>query len=120
MLVASTYDGVPRWEPDWESIGKAVDALLVLQELPGHQPDWPSLLHGFTRLHVLADKTMGSLPLQDFGDFLQIGGYFLPFTSQKELPARIFSTCSRISLTSRTRFVPSWRNSQKGCGSTHR
>ena len=87
-LAASTYDGVPQWEPDWETIGKAVDALLMFQELPGHQPDWSSLLQGFTRLHVLADTTMGWPPLQDFGDFLQIGDYFIPLSSQNELPAR--------------------------------
>ena len=87
-LAASTYDGVPQWEPDWEPIGKAVDALLMFQELPGHQPDWSSLLQGFRRLHVLGDTTMGWPPLQDFGDFLEIGDYFLPFTSQNEWGVR--------------------------------
>lgn len=87
-LAASTYDGVPHWEPDWETIGKAVYAMSMLQELPNHRPDWGSLLHGFSRLHVLADPTMGWPPLRDFGDFLQIGDFFLPFTSQNELPAR--------------------------------
>lgn len=87
-LAASTYDGVQQWEPEWAAIGEAVEALAMFQELPGHQPEWVSLLQGFTRLHVLADETMRSPPLQDFGDFLQIGDYFLPFTSQNELPAR--------------------------------
>lgn len=87
-LAASTYDGVPQWEPEWGPIGKAVDALLMFQELPGHQPDWASLLQGFTRLHVLADTTMGRPPLQDFGDFLQIGDYFLAFASQNEWGVR--------------------------------
>jgi hypothetical protein len=87
-LAASTYDGVPQWEPDSKNIGKAVDELLMLQELPGHQPDWASLSEGFTRLHVLADTTTRSPPLQDFRDFLQIGEYFLPFTSQNERGVR--------------------------------
>jgi hypothetical protein len=87
-LAASTYDGVPRWEADWETIGKAVDAMSMFQELPDHLPDWGSLLDGFSRLHVLADAPMGWPPLRDLNDFLQIGDYFLPFTSQNELPAR--------------------------------
>lgn len=83
-LAASTYDGVPQWEPEWEAIGKAVDALSMFQELPGHQPDWGVLLQGFAHLHVLAYATMGKPPLQDFSEFLQIGDYFLLFASQNE------------------------------------
>lgn len=83
-LAASTYDGVPRWTPNWKAIGEAVRALSMFQHLPEHKPDWASLLQGFSRLHVLADATMGSPPLQDFKDFLQIGDYFLPFTSRNE------------------------------------
>ena len=31
---------------------------------------------------------MGHPPLRDFGDFLLIGDFFLPFESQNELPPR--------------------------------
>ena len=87
-LAASTFDGVPQWEPKWKTIGNAVRALSMFQELPEHQPDWKTLLNGFTRLDVLAAETMKSPPLQDFGDFLQIGDYFLPFSSKNEPGSR--------------------------------
>ena len=87
-LAASTYDGVPQWEKDSKNIGKAMDALLMFQELPRCQPDWESLLQGFSRLHVHADTTTGRPPLQDFGDFLRVGDYFLSFASQNEWGVR--------------------------------
>lgn len=87
-LAAGTYDGCPLWEPEWSGIGKAVEALSRLEEIPDHQPDWASLLRGFKHLNVLAEETMSQPPLQNFGDFLQIGDYFLPFASQSEWPAR--------------------------------
>lgn len=83
-LAASTYDGVPQWEPQWKAIGDAVQALALFQELPGHKPNWTSLLKGLTRLHVLAAECMSSPPLRDFRDFLEIGDYFMTFTSQNE------------------------------------
>jgi len=83
-LAASTYDGIPMWEPRWRAIGNTVSALAMFYELPGHKPDWASLLKGLTRLHVLAEETIGSPPLQNFRDFLEIGDYFLTFTSRNE------------------------------------
>jgi hypothetical protein len=85
-LAASTYDGGPQWEPEWEGIGKAVRALSMFQELPDHQPDWAKLLRGFKHLKVLSKKTMPHPPLQHLSDFMQIGDYFLTLTSQNELP----------------------------------
>lgn len=88
VLAAGTYDGRLLWQPEWEGIGKAVQALSLFQEIPEHQPDWAFLLRGFKHLNVLAANTMSHPPLQACDDFLQIGDYFLVFSSQNELPAR--------------------------------
>jgi hypothetical protein len=87
-LAAATYDGVPQWQPGWEEVGKVVEALALLQERSGHQPDWERLLKGLAHLHVLEDPAMSKPPLSDFRDFLLIGDYFLPFESQNELGSR--------------------------------
>jgi hypothetical protein len=87
-LAAATYDGVPQWQPGWEDIGKAVDALALLQEIPNHPPDWDQLLKGLQHLHVLKDSAMTQPPLREFRDFLLIGDLFLPFESQNEWGSR--------------------------------
>jgi hypothetical protein len=88
VLAAATYDGVPQWQPGWEDIGKAVDALALLQEIPNHQPDWDQLLKGLQHLHVLKASAMTQPPLREFRDFLLIGDFFLPFESQNEWGSR--------------------------------
>ncbi len=87
-LAAATYDGLPQWQPGWEDIGKAVDALAMLQEIESHQPDWDQLLAGLEHLQVLKDPEMSRPPLRQFRDFLLIGDFFLPFESQNELGSR--------------------------------
>jgi hypothetical protein len=83
-LAAATYDGVPKWQPGWEDIGKAAGALAMLQEIPDHQPDWDLLLKDLRHLNALKDLPMSKPPLNEFGDFLLIGDFFLPFESQNE------------------------------------
>jgi hypothetical protein len=87
-VAAAAYDGVPQWQPGWEDIGKAVNALALLQEIPSHQPDWNTLLKDLQHLQVLTDPGMSQPPLREFRDFLLIGDSFLPFESQNERGTR--------------------------------
>jgi len=87
-LAASTYDGMPQWEPEYAAIGRAVNALRMFQEIPSHEPDWGLLLKGFRHLHVLADEDMESPPLCDLDDFELIGDFFYVRESQNEWGSR--------------------------------
>lgn len=84
ILVASCFDGAQSWEPGSESIERATSALFRLDELHGHTPDWDTLLAGFHHLHVLRNSEINWPPLHDFGDFLAIGDFFLPFRGSND------------------------------------
>jgi len=57
---------------------------VLLDELNGHSPDWDTLLDGFQHLNVLRNPELSWPPLNDFGDFLAIGDFFLPFSGSSE------------------------------------
>lgn len=83
-LVVSCFDGARSWEPGWEPIERATSALELLDELPGHTPDWETLLAGFEHLRVLSNPDIKWPPLHDLSDFLEIGDLFLPFNGSNE------------------------------------
>jgi hypothetical protein len=83
-LVVSCFDGARSWEPGWEPIEGATSALGLLEELPGHTPDWETLLAGLEHLQVLSKPDMKWPPLHDFSDFLEIGDLFHPFEGSNE------------------------------------
>ena len=83
-LVATSFDGAESWEPKWKAIEDAARALSLLEELRDHQPDWDTLLAGLKHLHVLKDPDIQWPPLNDFGDFMSIGDFFLSFKGSND------------------------------------